>query len=247
MRRHGQLGAGHAWQAHDKQPCAAAHCLLASSPCCTVRTYRERQRRQLDLPSYHSRARERRHQQKRTWGHTMGDRTTWHHLVVWPGVQRRSSSSAHSPVATLLSTYAGSPAVRLRPAHRGDSPRRRLRNARARPNRPPDSRLFARARGTIILPPIVLPAVTSMATGRPPDSAESTGPHQLDRSSVAGLDRGCSGAHRFTAAASPSVGPRARTMACPLPPWPGPASQMLRFATCWLLLRLWTSPALHER
>lgn len=167
MRRHGQLGAGHAWQAHDKQPCAAAHCLLASSPCCTVRTYRERQRRQLDLPSYHSRARERRHQQKRTWGHTMGDRTTWHHLVVWPGVQRRSSSSAHSPVATLLSTYAGSPAVRLRPAHRGDSPRRRLRNARARPNRPPDSRLFARARGTIILPPIVLPAVTSMATGRP--------------------------------------------------------------------------------
>lgn len=216
--------------------------MLASSPCCTVRTYRERQRRQLDRSPQLPFPRAREKAPAETYVGTHDGRPYY----VAPS-RRLSSSSAHSPVATLLSTYAGSPAVRLRPAHRGDSPRRRLRNARARPNRPPDSRLFARARGTIILPPIVLPAVTSMATGRPPDRAESTDPHQLDRSSVAGLDRGCSGAHRFTAAASPSVGPRARTMACPLPPWPGPASQMLRFATCWLLLRLWTSPALHER
>lgn len=109
----------------------------------------------------------------------MGDRTTWHHLVVWPGVQRRSSSSAHSPLQSpLLSTPDRRPASR-RTERRF---RRRLRNARG--PIAPQIRGFSRARARYN-------NFTDRAAGghidrhRPPDSAEST--DQL-RSLVAGLD-----------------------------------------------------------
>lgn len=128
-----------------------------------------------------------------------------------------------SPVATTF--YAGSPAGQ--PAHREAIPA--STSQRARPNRPPDSRLFARARGTIILP-IVLPAVTSIATGpRIAQNLQISFVPWWPGSIYAPSPSFYSGR---VAVGRPAPLGLERTMACPLPPWPGPASQMLRFATC---------------